>query len=528
MSGNIIAAAGSPLANQLDNDPGAFSSGGFSFGDASGGAPVTPGNSGLPLSSFGYSSPSPALGPWADPLLPASWRGLPFGVTSESLKPGRKTVVHEYPFRDKPWVEDLGKATITITISGFLTGDDVFSQRDAMRSACDQPGPGTLVHPSLGPLQGSVISSSFATGERGRRVAFEFTFIQTDLDQPIYPSASVSTQASVFGFAAAADIACAADFVADITGAVANGIAVVQSVVATVTGFAAMVIGTAESIVQLGEEVISLPGQIIGGVLAQVGQVVGVINDAGAIAGEVLGLVPPPGYYYGRYSTTGLTNMLPTTATVSSQLSASVAAKAACVASLAACLSTAAGAPLSLAPAVQNSMTGIMATVTSPANQLRVLAGLAAYQLAAAPTTAPIGAAVATATNATAALVRRAALTALARAEAAYQPTSLNDAQRVRAMLTALLDAEILLAADDGDNKTFLGLKAVRSAIVLDLTTRGSRLSALVTVVERTSLPSLAVAWQLYGDASRSDELIARNNPVHPGFMPLQFEALAS
>jgi prophage DNA circulation protein len=475
-----------------------------------------------------YGPPSFALGLWAAPLLPASWRGLPFAVSNESLKPGRRTVLHEYPFRDKPWVEDLGLATITVTVSGFLIGDDVFAQRAAMRAACDQAGPGTLVHPSLGPLQGNVIGPSFATTERGRRIAFEFTFIQTALDQPIYPSASVSTQASVFGYAAAADIACAADFVADVAGAVALGITVVQTVVAVALGFAALVIGTPAAVSMLGAASIELPGQVIGGVLSQVGQVGGILNDAGVIASSVMGLVPPSGYYYGRYSTAGLTSMLPATATAASQLAAAVAAGATCASSLASCLSAAASTPLTLAQAVQAAIAALLATITSPKEQLRVLAELAGYGLMATQTTAPVGGAIATATGATAAMIRRAALTGLARAEAVYQPTSLNDAQRVRAMLTALLDAEILLAADDGDNNTFLALKAVRSAIVLDLVTRGSKLPSLVTVYEKTSLPSLAVAWQLYGDASRSDELIARNNPVAPGFMPLVLEALSS
>ena len=35
-------------------------------------------------------------------------------------------------------------------MQAFLTGDDVYQQRDAMLKACEQSGPGTLVHPTLG------------------------------------------------------------------------------------------------------------------------------------------------------------------------------------------------------------------------------------------------------------------------------------------------------------------------------------------------------------------------------------------
>ena len=44
-------------------------------------------------------------------LQKASFRGVPFEVTSASLTAGRRTVVHEYPQRDKPYVEDLGRAS---------------------------------------------------------------------------------------------------------------------------------------------------------------------------------------------------------------------------------------------------------------------------------------------------------------------------------------------------------------------------------------------------------------------------------
>ena len=60
----------------------------------------------------------------SEKLLPASFRGVPFEVSSGSLKGGRRTVVHEYPQRDKPYVEDLGKAARQITIEAFFVGDN--------------------------------------------------------------------------------------------------------------------------------------------------------------------------------------------------------------------------------------------------------------------------------------------------------------------------------------------------------------------------------------------------------------------
>jgi prophage DNA circulation protein len=76
---------------------------------------------------------------WTDRLLPASFRGVPFAVRSASGRFGRRQAVHEYPFRDTVWVEDLGRNARRLTIDGFLIenslvygGGDVILQKDRM------------------------------------------------------------------------------------------------------------------------------------------------------------------------------------------------------------------------------------------------------------------------------------------------------------------------------------------------------------------------------------------------------------
>ncbi len=39
---------------------------------------------------------------WSDQLLPASFRGVPFGVLGSRSRFGRRLAVHEYPYRDRP------------------------------------------------------------------------------------------------------------------------------------------------------------------------------------------------------------------------------------------------------------------------------------------------------------------------------------------------------------------------------------------------------------------------------------------
>ena len=42
-------------------------------------------------------------------LRPASFRGVAFEVESHSESGGRRIELHEYPLRDTPYAEDLGK-----------------------------------------------------------------------------------------------------------------------------------------------------------------------------------------------------------------------------------------------------------------------------------------------------------------------------------------------------------------------------------------------------------------------------------
>ena len=89
--------------------------------------------------------------PWRDNLLPASFRGVEFGVDEhESQIAGRRAQTHEYPGRDVPFTEDLGRRTKRYDVEAYIVGEDYFARRDELLDACDMAGPGELVHPYLG------------------------------------------------------------------------------------------------------------------------------------------------------------------------------------------------------------------------------------------------------------------------------------------------------------------------------------------------------------------------------------------
>lgn len=119
-------------------------------------------------------------------LIGATYRRVPFFVEDSAISTGRRTQVIEFPLRDDPYVEDLGRKARTISIQGYVIGDDYVVQRDALLSALeDTGGPGDLVHPYYGSM--TAICSSVSVREHkldGRMAVFSIELIETPQQPP--------------------------------------------------------------------------------------------------------------------------------------------------------------------------------------------------------------------------------------------------------------------------------------------------------------------------------------------------------
>lgn len=147
---------------------------------------------------------------WKDRLQNASFRGVPFKVEEENSVVGRRMETHEFPNRDKPYSEDLGKVTFRPTITAYVIGDDCFDQRDKLIEALNKPGPGALVHPTFGELQvcvdGDIRVST--TNNEGRMVRFDLRFVEAG--EISYPTAGAATSQNL-GAACSALDGCISD-----------------------------------------------------------------------------------------------------------------------------------------------------------------------------------------------------------------------------------------------------------------------------------------------------------------------------
>ncbi|MEY9421511.1 hypothetical protein ABIF69_007953 [Bradyrhizobium japonicum] len=103
--------------------------------------------------------------------------------------------------------------------------------------------------------------------------------------------------------------------------------------------------------------------------------------------------------------------------------------------------------------------------------------------------------------------------------------------QQVDAIKAALFqpfqDAEEI-AADDMDQMTFQALITLHGAITNHLVQTALPLPRMLNYQFFMPLPSLVMAYKLYSDASRADELRVENKVVHPAFCPMLGEALSA
>lgn len=72
---------------------------------------------------------------WRDQMLPASFRGISFLIPQASVPVGMKVQLHEFPQRDEPYAEQLGKQAQVHRLVCWIIGDDCFERRDKFMEA---------------------------------------------------------------------------------------------------------------------------------------------------------------------------------------------------------------------------------------------------------------------------------------------------------------------------------------------------------------------------------------------------------
>ncbi|MBS4768124.1 MAG: DNA circularization N-terminal domain-containing protein [Burkholderiales bacterium] len=115
----------------------------------------------------------------APELRKASFRGVAFEVTSSDFKVGRRTQTFEYPQRDTPFTEDLGRSKRTITMTAYVIGADYITRMKRLIAACEKAGSGRLIHPWLGTMEVVAVNLTSPRFDSNRIATVTLNFVES-------------------------------------------------------------------------------------------------------------------------------------------------------------------------------------------------------------------------------------------------------------------------------------------------------------------------------------------------------------
>lgn len=396
-----------------------------------------------------------------DPELRGTFRGVDFHVERADTNGGRRWLVHEYPRRDRPYTEDMGRKAREWRLSFFVAGDDYDIQRDALIKALDAPGAATLVHPYLGTFSAVASDVSWSESTRNGGVCnFQVTFSESGLEA--YPATTLDTRREVRQAADTFETSLLEDF-AD------------QWSVEGLLGWSLVAVERDLSAIMRSLE------EVVGGIADEIAEVIRFPTN---IAGIVLG-----GYNRLRNAV-----LRPVKA-----------------------LDLYSGNSI-LGNDDSEGGGRVLLTPGTPRRAARVLRETGESGDSVTPPVADTPERIQRARNTMAArhLNGRAATLAAARLVAETDWVSRQDAEAAGADALALIDHEMATSEPISD-QVYADMVTLRAAVSEDLRTRAVALPGITTYTPQRTLPALVVAHRLYGDATRADEITVRNNVAHPG-----------
>lgn len=392
-------------------------------------------------------------------LRPASFRGVSFEVLKTVLSVGRRVQVFEYPQRDVPFVEDLGKSARTITVTVMTTGDDYIARMKKVIAAIEKKGSGRYVDPWLGAMNVTPKATSSPTFSSTHVASITITFVESG--EYRFPNALIDTGSlcesvaqklkdSALGvFFKDFNLEGATDFVKK---AASGDIA--ELLTNENLQFVSEILNTADGLADVANDALTLVeggSEVLGGRLM-----------------DVLGLA-------------GVGSTVAAWSTVARRISR----------------------------LVKSDDFNTSSTVGSKSSEaVRVLEAKSATQtlIRAAEISNVILASTQVGTENDKADVESTAITI------AY-----DDMVSIRNEVLEVIDAEMLKTES---NDVYRVLEEARSAVYQDMTTRAENRARLVDYTPPEVLPALVLSYERYGDANREAEIIERNRIAHGSFVP--------
>ena len=417
-----------------------------------------------------------------DKLRPASFRKIPFLVNGAEFETGRRNQIHEYPQRDRPYAQDMGRATRHIEFDAFVIGVDYVEKANMLLGALEEYGPGALIHPWFGTLKVNVMTCRVVFDKGLGQALFSLSFVESG--ELAFPSSAASTAALSRKAAAKLEKVSVSRFakVFAVLGKI-NALAVkALTLYGKVLSFLSNPVFALAGLLGFG----TLPGNIVSlaalfGVPINLGwNFAGLLNLSGkAKTGVLTGIV--------GVSAVGLAVGSTVASTYGLASGTTAAANDTLMMPIVRGLTRMAVDPVLAEPAPRTPTTATALQAT--ANESAILAN-----------------------------TRQLLLVQAVGLSSYLDCTIYDDIVAVKNELAAALDAEAMVTDDD---ELYQALMEARAAICRDLTERSRNSARLNTVTPSDVLPMLVTAYDYYENAGRDAEITQRNKIRHPGFVPV-------
>jgi prophage DNA circulation protein len=413
---------------------------------------------------------------WLRLLRPASFRGVPFYYERVTHTHGRRYAMHQYPGRDVPYAEDLGRSQREWSFSAYVIGDTFHAERMALLRACEEAGPGSLILPFVGRVEAVCTEFTFEDARGvGRHSAISLSFAEAGQEK--FPSGAEDTHSQIGGAAEQLGSAERGAFVGgfSVGSPVAMGIPIAPIFAAMTTvstlasaastnvrSFAALMAMARMPTVELDQAPLT----------AAIDRLTRQADNLVYASAELFDAVDHAFETYTDAHTAdaAFVGMLTLAATYTAQQ-----------------------VPVS-----------DLQSVSTPELRAAEVRNADLFQ----------------------SLVRRLALRELGYAVPGVDLDNTEHAVATRRVVFDAFTAESDLAADTNDDDLFAALINLAQRLLDDLDNRAAQLPSLAWYRTARSFNAITLAYQLYADAERNLEIVTRVGAINPAFMPLNGRVL--
>jgi prophage DNA circulation protein len=404
------------------------------------------------------------------------FRGVPFFYSDVNGAVGRRTAVKEFPGRDEPEVEDLGRRPRRIPMEIFVIGADYDIARDNLVEAFETKGPGELEHPYWGTM--TVVLEGEAqlkeTTKEQRIARFSVTFLQTRGNLSFTEVADTATEV-------------------DLT---------VTKVETNLLDQFAKTFNVLDEVAEVAEDAVTTIEEAttaLHKVRKRIASTMQVVNDAKAAIDDFVDITA---------------SLVTTPIDLANQFIALYATVFAGITEVTDAFTDLVDFFGSDDDEVSGAAGSILASDTRVILLGRVVEELSTFgdDFPTLPENTPRQEVTAENERQVIRLVKTSVAIEAARVVVDLNFENFDQAVEIRQLMTMLIDE---ISSDDNlPDELYTSLVDMRAALVEHLNQAASSLSELDDYTPKSTLPALVLAYQIYGDSRRESEILARNSDI--------------